>query len=389
MTAICLYFQVHQPVRIGKFTFFDIGREKSYFDKKQNLQYLERAVKKCYMPTNRLILDLISETNGAFKVNFSITGTLLEQLEANFPEVIESFKEMVKSGSMELFGETYYHSLSFLISEEEFREQVNLHKKKIKEIFNVKPRIFRNTEAVYSNSIAKIVSRLGFKAAITEGYEKILGWRSPNYLYKAKDLPLCLLLRNYRLSDDIAFRFSEPSWKEYPLTANKYAYWIANTPGDCINIFMDYETFGEHQWPETGIFDFLRALPDEIGKHEHLEFALASDIIRKLEPKDSIDVPMFVSWADIDRDLSAWLENRMQKHAFEELKRLESAVKKSGDKKLIQNWRLLQTSDHFYYMCTKWFADGDVHKYFNPYESPYEAYINYINVINDLKTKVS
>ena len=388
MTAICLYFQVHQPVRIGKFTFFDIGGKKGYFDEKQNLQYLEQEMKKCYMPTNKLILDLIHETDGAFKVNFSITGTLLEQLEVHFPEVIESFKEMIESGSMELFSETYYHSLSFLISEKEFVEQIKLHRKKIKEVFNVKPKIFRNTEAVYSNNIAKTVSKLGFKAAVTEGYDKILGWRSPNYLYKAKGARLALLLRNYRLSDDVAFRFSEPSWKEYPLTADKYAYWIANTPGDCINIFMDYETFGEHQWPETGIFEFLKVLPEEIGRYKHLEFALASDIIKTVKPRDYLDVPMFVSWADIDRDLSAWLENRMQKHAFEELKSLEAQVKKSKNSELIRNWRLLQTSDHFYYMCTKWFADGDVHKYFNPYESPYDAYISYMNVINDLKTKV-
>ncbi|MCD6478847.1 MAG: glycoside hydrolase family 57 protein [Candidatus Diapherotrites archaeon] len=388
MTMLCFYFQVHQPMRIGRFTFFDIGGEKDYFDEKQNLQYLERIVRKCYMPTNRLILDLISETSGAFKVNFSITGTLLEQLEKHFPNVIESFDEMLASNCMELFCETYYHSLSFLISEEEFSEQVKMHREKIKEVFNVKPRVFRNTEAVYSNDIAKTISKLGFKAAITEGCEKILGWRSPNYLYKAKDVPLLLLLRNYRLSDDVAFRFSEPSWKEYPLTADKYAYWIASTPGDCINIFMDYETFGEHQWPETGIFEFLRALPKEIAKHEHLEFALASEIVRKLKPKDELSVPMFVSWADIDRDLSAWLENKMQRHAFDELKSLEAHVKKSKKKELIHNWRLLQTSDHFYYMCTKWFADGDVHKYFNPYETPYEAYINYMNVLNDLKARV-
>jgi alpha-amylase len=375
-------------MRIGRFTFFDIGSEKSYFDEKQNLQYLERIVKKCYMPTNKLILDLIHETSGAFKVNFSITGTLLEQLEAHFPNVIESFDDMLASGCMELFCETYYHSLSFLISEDEFAEQVKLHRKKIKEIFNVKPEVFRNTEAVYSNDIARTISKLGFKAVITEGCEKILGWRSPNYLYKAKDVPLVLLLRNYRLSDDVAFRFSEPSWKEYPLTADKYAYWIASTPGECINIFMDYETFGEHQWPETGIFEFLKALPKEIAKHKHLEFALASEIARKLEPKDELDIPMFVSWADIDRDLSAWLENKMQRHAFDALKRLEPHVKKSKKRELIHNWRLLQTSDHFYYMCTKWFADGDVHKYFNPYETPYDAYISYMNVLNDLKTRV-
>lgn len=388
MTELCFYFQVHQPMRIGKFTFFDIASGKSYFDEGQNRSYLERIVRKCYLPANRLILDKICDTNGAFKVNFSITGVLLEQLEAYFPNVIESFDELIASKCCELFGETYYHSLAFLISEQEFIEQVKLHKRKLKSVFNVKPKIFRNTEAVYSNHIAKVVSKLGFKAAITEGTEKVLGWRSPNYVYKAKDAPLKLLLRNYRLSDDIAFRFSEQSWSEHPLTADKYASWLASTPGECINIFLDYETFGEHQWPETGIFEFLRHLPDEVLKYEHLNFSLASEIIEKLEPKDELDVPMLISWADIDRDLSAWLENRMQKHAFEQIRMLEKDVKKAKDKRLLHEWRLLQTSDHFYYMCTKWFADGDVHKYFNPYETPYDAYINYMNVLADLKHRL-
>jgi len=375
-------------MRIGHYTFFDIGSSKSYFDEQKNLSYLERVLNKCYLPTNKLILDLINQTSGAFKVNFSITGTLLEQLEKYSPKVIESFEALLDTGCAELFCETYYHSLSFLISEKEFMEQIKLHRKKIKEMFGVRPKVFRNTEAVYNNDIARIVSKLGFKGAITEGCEKILGWRSPNYLYKAKGVPLMLLLRNYRLSDDIAFRFSERSWQEYPLTADKYANWIAATTGECINIFMDYETFGEHQWPETGIFEFLRYLPKEILNFKHLEFALVSQVIKKLKPKDELDVPMFISWADIDRDLSAWLENKMQMHAFNELKSLEKDIKKSKNAELIHNWRLLQTSDHFYYMCTKWFADGDVHKYFNPYETPYDAYINYMNVLSDLKAKV-
>lgn len=388
MTELCFYFQVHQPLRIGKFTFFDIGSGKNYFDVEQNKAYLTRVVEKCYLPTNKLLLDLISETDGAFKVNFSITGVLLEQLEAHFPNVIETFDELLSTKCCELFGETYYHSLAFLISEGEFIEQIKLHKKVLKKMFGIRPKVFRNTEAVYSNRIANVVSKLGFKAAVTEGSEKILGWRSPNYLYKAKGAPLVLLLRNYRLSDDIAFRFSEHSWSEHPLTADKYANWLASTHGDCINIFLDYETFGEHQWPETGIFEFMRHLPREVMKHEHLRFSLASELIKKVEPKDELDVPELISWADIDRDLSAWLENRMQKHAFEEVRKIEKSVKESKDERLLHHWRLLQTSDHFYYMCTKWFADGDVHKYFNPYETPYDAYINYMNVLNDLKNRL-
>ncbi|MEM4662429.1 MAG: glycoside hydrolase family 57 protein [Candidatus Diapherotrites archaeon] len=379
---------MHQPMRIGKYSFFDIGTGKSYFDEEKNRAYLERVVKKCYGPATALINELINETDGAFKVNFSITGTLIEQLEKYFPKILESFIAVVETGCAELFNETYYHSLSFLISEREFKEQIKLHRKKIKAVFGVKPKVFRNTEAVYNNDIAKIVSKLGFKAIVTEGSEKILGWRSPNYLYKAKGEDILLLLRNYRLSDDIAFRFSERSWTEYPLTADKYAYWIAATQGECVNIFMDYETFGEHQWPETGVFDFLRHLPMEILKYRDCEFACASEVIKKLEPKDELDVPYFLSWADIDRDLSAWLENRIQRHAFEEIRALEKAVRKSKNLDILHSWRLLQTSDHFYYMCTKWFADGDVHKYFNPYETPYDAYINYINVLNDLKMRL-
>ncbi|MEM4598131.1 MAG: glycoside hydrolase family 57 protein [Candidatus Diapherotrites archaeon] len=388
MKKLCFYFQVHQPMRIGAYSFFDIGSGKSYFDEEKNKAYLERVVRKCYEPTNNLLLELINKTDGLFRVNFSITGTLMEQLERYSPKTIESFVELVESGCAELFSETYYHSLSFLISEKEFKEQVKLHMRKVRSVFGVKPKIFRNTEAVYSNEIAKVVAKLGFRGVITEGSEKILGWRSPNYLYKAKGENLMLLLRNYRLSDDIAFRFSERSWTEYPLTADKYAFWIAATHGECINIFMDYETFGEHQWPETGIFDFLRHLPWEIFKHRNCEFSLASDVIKELQPKDELDVPHFLSWADIDRDLSAWMENKIQRHAFNEVKTLESKVKKKKDPTLLHNWRLLQTSDHFYYMCTKWFADGDVHKYFNPYETPYDAYINYLNVINDLKMRL-
>ncbi len=388
MPLVCFYFQVHQPLRIGKFTFFDIGSNKHYFDKNENLKYLERIVKKCYLPANEIIYNLIHETDGKFKVCYSITGTLLEQLEEHFPNVVDSFQKIVDTGNAELFCETYYHSLAFLISQKEFEEQIKLHRKKVRETFGVKPKVFRNTETIYSNYIAKVAEKLRFKGVIAEGYEGVLGWRSANYVYKAKGADVKLLLRNYRLSDDIAFRFSQIFWEEYPLTADKFAYWLASTPGECINIFMDYETFGEHQWPETGIFEFLKALPKEILKHEHLQFATASEIIKKLDAKDELDVPYFISWADIDRSLTAWLENEMQKHAFEEIKNLEHKIKRTRNKELIHKWRLLQTSDHFYYMCTKWFADGDVHKYFNPYENPYDAYLNYMNVLTDLKAKL-
>ncbi|MEM0359883.1 MAG: glycoside hydrolase family 57 protein [Candidatus Diapherotrites archaeon] len=387
MTDICLYFQVHQPLRLSKFSFFDIGRQKAYFDSEANKFYLERVARKCYKPANETILRLINESNGRFKVNYSITGVLLDQLADGFPEIIESFQKIADTGCCEFFNETYYHSLSWLVSKREFIDQVKLHRKKMRATFGVKPRVFRNTEAMYSNEIAKTAEELNFKGIVCEGIDRLLGWRSPNYVYKAKGCEIRVLSRNYRLSDDIAFRFSEHSWNEFPLTADKYANWLSSTPGDCINIFMDYETFGEHQWPETGIFEFLSCLPKEIFKHNHLNFATASEIIKKHPPRDEFDVPQTVSWADVDRDLSAWLENKMQKQAFSEIKSLEQHARKAGGTAL-EDWRRLQISDHFYYMCTKWFADGDVHKYFNPYQNPYDAFINYMNVVSDLKARV-
>ena len=388
MSDICLYFQVHQPMRLNKFSFFDIGKDKDYFDKKANRFYLERVARKCYLPANKLMLELINKYGGRFRVNYSITGVLLEQLEEFVPEVIDSFQALTDTDCVELFNETYYHSLSWLISKKEFSEQVKMHRKKIKELFGLKPRVFRNTEAMYSNDIARAVNNLGFKGIVCEGLQRILGWKSPNYVYKAKGSSVRVLLRNFQLSDDVAFRFSEHNWNEFPLTANKYAYWIASSPGDCINLFMDYETFGEHQWPETGIFNFLSSLPGEVFKHPNLEFALASEIIEKHSPRDEFDSPGIISWADVDRDLTAWLENKMQQQAFSELRGLENKARKAKGS-ILEDWRKLQTSDHFYYMCTKWFADGDVHKYFNHYESPYDAFINYMNVLTDLKSRLS
>ncbi len=388
MSEICLYFQVHQPLRLNKFSFFDIGKNRNYFDEKANRFYIERIARKCYLPANKLMLDLIEKHNGKFRVNYSITGVLLDQLEEYAPEVIESFQALADSGNVEFFNETYYHSLSWLISRKEFVEQVKMHRKKIKELFGLKPRVFRNTEAMYSNDIAREAFGLGFKGIVCEGLKRILGWRSPNYVYKAAGSDIRVLLRNFQLSDDIAFRFSEHSWEEFPLTADKYAYWLASSPGECINLFMDYETFGEHQWPETGIFKFLASLPSEVFKHPNLEFSLASEIIKNHEPKGEFDSPGIISWADVDRDLTAWLENRMQQQAFTELRNLERMARKAKGP-VLEDWRKLQTSDHFYYMCTKWFADGDVHKYFNHYESPYDAFINYMNVLTDLKARLS
>jgi alpha-amylase len=385
MPSVCLYFQIHQPLRLNKFTVF--SQNVPYFDNEKNKMYFQRVSRKCYLPTNKTLLNLIDQHGKKFKVSFSLTGVFVEQCKKFSPEVLESFVELSKTGCVEFLSETYYHSLAALFSMEEFKNQIKIHKAMIKDNFNQSPEVFRNTEAMYSNGIAKIIEDMGYKGIITEGHENILGWRSANYLYTPKDCKkLVALLRNYKLSDDIGFRFSARWWEQYPLTADKYASWLSVSEGNCINLFIDYETFGEHQWEDTGIFQFLKYLPQEILKYKNLNFKTPSEIVKSYKPVGIIDVPYILSWADVQRDTSAWLENDMQRLAFEQMAKLESLVKK--DPKLQHVWRLLQTSDHFYYMCTKWFADGDVHKYFNPYNSPYDAFINYMNILQDIKRRL-
>jgi alpha-amylase len=385
MTSICFYFQVHQPVRLNRFNIF--SGNTSYFDEARNKNIFEKVSNKCYLPTNKILLNLIEEYKNKFKIAFSLTGVFIEQCQKFVPEVIESFKQLASTGNVEFLSETYYHSLSALFSQKEFEEQIKLHRNLINDLFGQKPEVFRNTEAMYSNSIAKTIENLGYKGIITEGHEKILSWRSPNYLYVPTGCEkIVALLRNYKLSDDVGFRFSAKWWEEYPLTANKYAAWLSNCEGNCINLFIDYETFGEHQWQDTGIFEFLKHLPSEILKYKHLDFKTPSEIVKDYKPVGIIDVPNILSWADVDRDTSAWLENDMQRFAFEQMAKLEEKVKQNPE--LLKFWRLLQISDHFYYMCTKWFADGDVHKYFNAYDSPYDAFINYMNVLQDIKNKL-
>ncbi len=384
---VCLYFQVHQPFRMKKYSVFDIGTSSKYFDDIKNHEIMQKVARKCYVPANRLLLSLIERYPGKFKVSFSITGTALEQFERHTPEVIDLFKQIAKTGQAEFLSETYYHSLSFIYSRKEFEEQVKLHQKKIWKLFGQKSKVFRNTELIFNNELAHYVEKMGYKGILAEGADHILDWRSPNFVYKAKTTErLRLLLKNYKLSDDIAFRFSERSWKDHPLTVEKFVSWIKQSPGETVNLFMDYETFGEHQWEDTGIFQFMERLPQELLKN-NVGFVTPSELLA-LEPKDELDVHSFVSWADVERDLSAWLGNRIQKAAIEELYRVEDAVKKSGNPAIIDDWRKLTTSDHFYYMCTKWFNDGDVHKYFNPYDSPYEAFINFMNILNDINARL-
>jgi len=395
MPAICLYFQVHQPHRIRKYRVFDIGLSHDYFSDSSesnlnNKKILQKVAAKSYLPTNRLLLELL-DRHPDFKVSFSLSGVVLEQLREYSPQTLQSFKDLVATGRAEILSETYYHSLSFLYSQAEFASQIRMHQELISSEFGVVPTVFRNTELIYNNDLAASVSALGFRGILAEGADHILGWRSPNFVYTPVTAPaLRLLLKNYRLSDDIAFRFSETSWSEYPLTAPKYASWLSavNGSGDIINLFMDYETFGEHQWASTGIFDFLRHLPSEIFRHPDNYFVTPSEAVASLPARGELDVPHFVSWADLERDLSAWLGNPIQDDAASKLYELESAILTTADPQLISDWRRLQTSDHFYYMCTKWFADGDVHKYFNPYDSPYDAFISFMNVISDLKLRL-
>ncbi len=385
MTGICIYFQVHQPYRLKRYTVFQLGSDHEYEDEQLNTQILNKVADKCYLPANEIIHRLIKEFPGVFKVAFSISGITLEQLQRQRPEVIESFQRLASSGQVEFLNESYYHTLAFLHSPAEFSKQVELQQSKIRELFGQEAVTFRNTELIFSNSLATLIGEMGYRVILAEGAEKILGWRSPNYLYGVPGSPkIKCLLRNYRLSDDIAFRFSNRSWPEYPLTADKFAAWLNSTKQEqLINLFMDYETFGEHQWEETGIFEFLRALPGAILKYPELFFLTPQEAAAQFSPLADLDVPQYVSWADTERDLTAWQGNSMQKDAAKSLYRLEEAALRA-DGELLNKWRRLQTSDHFYYMCTKWFADGTVHKYFNHYASPYDAYINYMNILDDL-----
>ena len=392
MPSICFYFEVHQPFRLNHFSVFNIGNTSdfysTYFDQRLNQKIFEKVARKCYLPTNNLILDLIRKYDGKFRVSYSLTGTFVEYCEKYLPELLDSFKELFKTGAVDLIEETYFHSLSGLYDDlNEFEEQVKMHRQMIRRTFNYKPKVFRNTEAIYDNRIAQKIADLGYKGIITEGAEKILGWRSPNFIYKPVNANLKVLLRNYKLSDDVGFRFSARNWPGFPLTADKYANWMSNSFGDVINLFMDYETFGEHQWVETGIFEFLKHLPDEVLKHDNLDFATVSEAVERYDAVGDIDSPWAISWADEDRNVSTWLGNNMQIACFNELKDIGRKLKRKGDKDLLYIWRLLQTSDHLYYISTKGFEDGTVHAYFSPYDIPYDGFINYMNILQDLKEK--
>ncbi len=396
MTAIVPYFQVHQPFRLKRYTFFDIGRSSGYFDDTENERILRRIAEKCYLPMNELLASLIDRHEGRFRFAMAITGTLLDQLEAWSPEALESFQALARTGCVEIVCETSHHSLAFLEDEDEFEAQVAAQRERIRELFEQDPVTFRCTELVISNAIAKKVESMGFRGLLGEGADHLLGFRSPHKVYRPEGTTdLALLLRTYERSDDIAFRFSNRSWDGWPLTPEKFATSLAEVPEDAtlIGLFMDYETFGEHQWRETGIFDFVEAMPGAALEHDHLEFATPAEVIETVEidEVEELSIPHPVSWADTERDLTAWLGNHMQKAANKALYELGPDVKRAaelGDPECLEDWRKLTTSDHVYYMCTKWFSDGDVHKYFSPYTTPHDAFIAFMNVLADLKARV-
>ena len=392
MKTVCLNFQIHQPFRYRKYRFFDIGNDAYYYDDFANETTLRKAADHSYLPANKIILEQILKYKGKFKVTYSLSGVVLDQFKLYAPEVIESFAKLAATGCVEFLSETYANSLVSLADGSFFESQVIAHDDLIEELFGIRPKVFRNTELIYSDEIGDLVQRMGFEAMITEGAKHILGWKSPNYLYcNALNPRLKVLMRNFRFSDDLSFRFSNKAWNEFPLTAEKYAGWINNLPKEeeVVTIFINYETFGQLQPKSSGIFDFLKKLPDAILKSGKLSFSTPSEVINDLQPVSAVHVPYPISWADEERDLSAWLGNELQKEAFDKLYQLKDRMRNCTDATMLKDWDYLQTNDHFYYMCTKFFSDGEVHKYFNPYGTPYEAFINYMNVLSDFKIRLN
>jgi glycosyl hydrolase, family 57 len=390
--SICIYFQIHHPERLRKYQFFDIGKKHNYFDNYANRSELEDLAENCYLPANALLLDLIKKYEGKFKVAFSISGSAIDQLEMHTPEVIRSFQELAQTGQVEFLAETYSHSLASLSEDtDEFELQVKRHSAAIKELFGKKPVTFRNTSLIYSDKIGKRVADLGFKTMLTDGAKHVLGWKSPNFVYKnALDENLNLLLKNSKLSDDIAIRFSDRNWSEYPLTSEKYADWVSHSLQDTevLNLFMNYEVIGHYNRAESGIFDFVRYFIQQIAENPNYQFLLPKEVTKKHTAKDILPVPYPISWTDEERDITSWLGNELQKEAFTELFKIQPLVKKKKNAEINEDYSRLQASEHFYFMRTKLFSGADYHKYILPYESPYEAFINYMNVLSDFIERV-
>jgi alpha-amylase len=390
MPSVCFYFEVHQPYRLKPYGALQVGRDHDYFDDALNAQVIRKVSNKSYLPANESVLRLIEETEGRFRISYAITGVAIEQMKRYAPAVLDSFERLARTGAVEFVAETYYHSLAALYDKDEYREQIELELELIREQFGQTPRIFRNTELIYDDDIGRYVSDLGFDAILVEGADDVLAWRSPNFVYRVAGRETRLLTKNYKLSDDIAFRFSNRAWKEFPLTAEKFAEWIHghSGAGDVINLFMDYETFGEHQWRETGIFDFLERLPDLLFTHPDWDILTPSQAIDRYPSLGELSFQRTVSWADAGRDITAWRGNAMQQRALSEVYALGPEIKRRNNSNLLALWRRLQTSDHFYYMATKSASDAEVHDYFSPYEGPYDAFIHYMNVLKDLKLSV-
>ena len=390
MPSVCFYFEVHQPYRLKPYGALQVGRDHEYFDDGLNAEVMRKVADKCYLPANDSMLRLIEKTDGRFRVSYAITGVAIEQMKRYAPEAMDSFVRLAKTGAVEFIGETYYHSLAALYDKKELEAQIDLEMKLIRKEFGQTPRVFRNTELIYDDEIGQFVADLGFDGMICEGAYDVLDWRSPNFVYRVPGRDMRLLTKNYKLSDDIAFRFSNRAWADYPLTAEKFVRWVhaQSGAGDVINLFMDYETFGEHQWKETGIFDFLEQLPDLLFTDSSWDILTPSQAIDRYRPLGDLPFHRTVSWADEGRDVSAWRGNAMQQRALEEIYSLGEAIRRRNNSHLLALWRRLQTSDHFYYMATKSAADADVHEYFSPYEGPYDAFIHYMNVLKDLKLSV-
>lgn len=395
--GITLYLHVHQPYRIREYSVFDTSTDHNYFNDsnwdsdRNNQRIFTRVADKSYRPMNALLEKLLAQ-HPDFKLSLSITGTFIEQAEQWAPDVLDSFKRLVATGRVEILSETYYHSLAFFLNKEEFERQVQAHREKIREVFGVDVNVFRNTELAYNDELAQWADKKGYKGILAEGWDPILEWRSPNFVYQPEGTKnIALLLKNYKLSDDIAFRFSNHHWNEWPLTASKYLAWVTDAAPDqpLVNLFMDYETFGEHQWKETGIFTFFEEF---IGKWLEADanntFYTASEAIAANEPVGSLSMPNTITWADNERDLSAWLGNSMQQEAMRHMYALTDDILRTNDATLIADWRKLQSSDHMYYICTKQFADGDVHSYFSPYFSPYDAFLYYMNALRDIRWRL-
>ncbi len=394
MTSVVFYFEVHQPFRLRPYKREEIGKKHDYWDDGLNELVLRRVAERCYLPMNKIILDLIEKTDGQFRCAFSLTGTVIQQMQTWAPEALESFVALAKTGCVEFMGETTYHSLAFEQHPEEFKRQIEEHSQRIEKIFGKKPVTFRNTELVISNQIAKVVQDLGFKVMLGEGADRLLHWRTAKYPFRVKDCnKLGLFLRNYRFSDDIGFRFSNREWPHYPLLASTFAKWLHEEPGqdNFIGLFIDYETFGEHQWEETGILDFMKHLPEYVLENPNFRFQTPAEAAEHFPPMDILDIPDPVSWADEERDLSAWLGNHMQRAAHASLYRIAEDAQRAADAghpEMLRDWRRLTTSDHVYYMCTKHFSDRYVHDYFSPYDMPYDAFMTFMAILDDLKQRI-